>query len=236
MRATLPLTDLVRLRRFPLVTVALVAANVLVWLGYQVPRGLDTSVTQLGFRPCEATGACADTALPWAAQAATSMFAHGGWSHLAGNLVFLGAFAPRLEDRLGRLDLLGLYLAAGLAATGLDAVITLALAPADIGEIPSIGASGAISGVVGAYVILYPFERVLTWVVPALFLRIPALGLLGAWFALQLLEGAYTLGHPDAFVGIAFFAHVGGFATGALATFALAGKALHRGPPAARPA
>jgi membrane associated rhomboid family serine protease len=209
----LPLTDTVRPHRFPLVTIGLVTANVLVWLAYQLPTGVEESVDQIGFRACQLAGNCVEPtqALPLTALAST--FAHGSWSHLIGNMVFLAVFGPRVEDELGRLHYVLLYALAAVGAIALEGGLMLAFAP-DETSIPGIGASGAISGVLGAYLVLFPFQRVLTWLLPAFFFRIPALGLLGVWFILQALEGSYSLSHPGAFVGIAFFAHVGGFLVG----------------------
>jgi membrane associated rhomboid family serine protease len=217
----LPLGDFSPRRRFPFVTVGLVAANLAVWLFYQVPAGIDDSVDTVGFRPCGVNGTCSDSGLPWPVESLASMFAHGSWSHLVGNMVFLVAFGLLVENLLGPARYLLLYLLAGFAADALQGGITLAFAPGDA-DVPSIGASGAISGVIGAYLVARPFERVLTWLMPALFLRIPALGLLGVWFILQALEGVYALSEPGAMVGIAFFAHVGGFLAGVIvATLAL---------------
>jgi membrane associated rhomboid family serine protease len=108
-----------------------------------------------------------------------------------------------------------LYALAAIGSIALEGGLTLGFAP-DEASIPGIGASGAISGVLGAYLVLFPFQRVLTWLIPVFFFRIPALGLLGVWFIFQALEGSYSLSHPDVFVGIAFFAHVGGFLAGAV--------------------
>lgn len=209
----LPLGDFSTPKRFPLVTLALVVANVGVWLAYELPHGIDDAASTLGFRPCGVSGSCSDSGLPWPVEAFTSAFTHGSWSHLVGNMVFLVAFGPLVENLLGPVRYLAMYLVAAFAADALQGGLTLAFAPHD-GDIPDIGASGAISGVIGAYLVARPFERVLTWLIPALFLRIPALGLLGVWFILQALEGAYSLSDPGAVVGIAFFAHVGGFLAG----------------------
>jgi membrane associated rhomboid family serine protease len=237
----LPLTDTVRPRRFPLVTLSLIAANVIVWLAYQVPAGVDESVREVGFRACQLAGNCADQTHSLPVTTLASTFAHGSWSHLVGNMVFLAAFGLRVEDELGRLRYLVLYAAAALGADLLQGGLTLAFAP-DETAIPGIGASGAISGVLGAYLVLYPFQRVLTLIIPVFFFRIPALGLLGVWFVLQALEGTYSLSHPGGFVGIAFFAHVGGFVAGVLLATLFAQRAWPRtlagrhGPGRTRPA
>ena len=217
----LPLGDLTRPRRPPFVTLGLVATNVLVWLVYQVPHGIDHSVSTLGFRPCGVNGSCSDSGLPWPAEVLFSMFGHGSWSHLVGNMVFLLAFGPLVEELLGPVRYLGTYLLCGLAAHALQGGLTLAFVPHD-GNVPNIGASGAISGVLAAFIVARPFERIVSWLLPVLFLRIPALGLIGVWFLLQAIEGSYSLANPAGVVGIAFFAHVGGFIAGlALASFFL---------------
>jgi membrane associated rhomboid family serine protease len=142
----------------------------------------------------------------------TSMFLHGGILHLLGNMLFLWVFGSSVEDRLGHLPYLLFYLLCGLGA-GLTHIV------ANWGStLPSIGASGAISGVMGAYIVLFPFSRILT-LVPLLFFfftfRIPALLMLGYWFAIQFLSGLSTLGEANQ-GGVAWWAHIGGFLMGAL--------------------
>lgn len=218
----LPLTDAVPPRRVPWVTLLLVAANLLVWFAYQLPAGLEASVDEVGFRACSLAGDCSEASESALWTATTCMFAHGGWAHLAGNMVFLLALGPRVEAELGALRYAFLYVAAGYAATLVEGGTQLAFLSAEDANVPSIGASGAISGVIAAYVVLFPFERVLTYLVPMFFLRIPAVALLVVWFALQALEGTYGLTHPEEnWAGIAFFAHVGGFAAGFVLAAAL---------------
>ena len=225
----LPLTDLVRPKRMPVVTASLIVANFVVWLAYEVPHGVETAVATIGSRPCALNGTCPDNhGVPGPATLLTSIFGHASWAHIVGNMVFLAVFGPRVEDRLGHLRFLALYLIAGVGADALFDGTTLAFAaPADA-TVPGIGASGAISGVLAAYVVAHPFERILVWTLPALFLRIPALGLVGIWFVLQALEGAYALSNPDVTVGTAFMAHVGGFLVGTIAQLANSGRL---GPP-----
>lgn len=211
----LPLGNLERPLRFPWVTLGLIVANVLVWVAYEVNVGVDVAAEELGFRPCEVNGSCSQVGQPWALDSLTAMFAHGGWSHLVGNLVFLAALGPLVEGLVGHVRYLLLYLLSGFAADALQGSLTLAFATHEA-EIPNIGASGAISGVVAAFVVARPFDRVVAWVPPCLFVRVPAIALLGVWFVIQTLEGIYTLSHPESVVGIAFFAHVGGFAAGAI--------------------
>ena len=193
----LPLGDLTRPRRFPWVTLGLIVANVTVWLAYELPTGVDAAADALGFKPCGVNGSCRDTGLPWPVESLTSFFIHGSWSHLVGNMVFLAVFGPVVEDLFGLVRYLAMYVVAGFAADALQGGLTLAFAPHE-GTIANIGASGAISGVIAAYVVARPFQRVLTWLMPAFFLRIPALGLLGVWLLLQALEGSYALSHRAA--------------------------------------
>src|SRR5207302_1541066 len=141
-----------------------------------------------------------------------SMFLHGGWLHLLGNMLYLWIFGDNVEDRLGHFRYLLFYLLAG-AAAGLTQV---ALNPTS--QLPTVGASGAIAGVLGAYLVTYPRARVLTFV-PLFFLpwfvEIPAFAYLIFWFLLQLLEGLGSLGAPVAETGgVAVWAHVGGFIAG----------------------
>jgi membrane associated rhomboid family serine protease len=226
----LPLTDTIRPRRLPFATAGLIAANVAVWVAYQLPAGVDQSVREVGFRACQLAGNCAENTQSPILTALGSTFSHGSWSHLVGNMVFLAAFGIRVEDELGRLRYLLLYGLSGLGALLLEAGLVLAFAPGEA-DIPGIGASGAISGVLGAYMVLAPFQRMLTWFMPVFFFRIPALGLLFAWFALQVLEGTYGLSHPGEFVGVAFFAHVGGFLAGALVATLFTSTAWTRSHP-----
>lgn len=224
----LPLTDTVKPRAIPWVTVALILANLLVWLAYQLSAGLEESVDQIGFRACSVTDECAERALPWQLTATTSMFAHGGWAHLVGNMLFLLVFGVRVEGRLGPGPFALLYVASGYLATALQAGVEIAWMEEYV-DVPGIGASGAISGVLGAYLVLFPFARIVSVLLPFFFLRVPALGLLAVWFVLQALEGTYGLTHPDeGFVGVAFFAHVGGFLTGALLATAMAPESWPR--------
>jgi len=232
----LPLTDLVRPKRFPWVTLGLFAANVFLWIAYQLPTGLEESVDRIGFRACSIAGDCVDETLPWAVTATASMFAHGGWAHLVGNMVFLVAFGIRVEDRLGVARYLFLYVVAGYAATALQGGVELMWMAEEDTNIPGIGASGAISGVLGAYLALFPFARIVSVLLPMFFLRVPALALLAVWFALQALEGTYGLTHPEEeFAGIAFFAHVGGFVAGAVLATLMARESWPRALARSRP-
>jgi membrane associated rhomboid family serine protease len=145
---------------------------------------------------------------------ATSMFLHGGWAHIGGNMLYLWIFGDNVEDRLGHVRYLVFYLLCGAAA---------ALAQVYIhggSSVPMIGASGAISGVLGAYLVLFPHSRVLTLIPIVFFLQIvevPAIVLLGVWFLMQLVSGVGSLGARADVGGVAFWAHVAGFVAGLLA-------------------
>jgi rhomboid family protein len=211
----LPLRDNVPTRSRPLVTYALIAANILVWVLYQLPD-LQGSVDELAFHPCEVEGSCRTIGEGWLLTALTSMFLHGGWLHLLGNMLFLWVFGNNVEDALGKLRFLLLYLLGGIAATALQTFITLSYASELDGTIPNVGASGAVSAVLGAYLVLLPRAKVLTLIL--VFLReLPAAFFLLVWFGFQLLDGSAALAHPDRGGGVAFFAHVGGFVFGSLA-------------------
>jgi membrane associated rhomboid family serine protease len=211
----LPLKDNVPTRSRPLVTYALIVANVLVWVLYQLPD-LQRSVDELAYHPCELENTCAQVGQDWPLTALTSMFMHGSWAHLLGNMLFLWIFGNNVEDVLGKLRYLVFYLAGGFAATALQTAVTLSTGTNADAAIPNLGASGAVSAVLGAYLVLLPRASVLTLVF--VFLReIPAILFLGAWFLFQLYDGGYSLEHPEAGGGVAFFAHVGGFVFGALA-------------------
>ena len=144
----------------------------------------------------------------------SSMFLHGGWLHLIGNMWVLWIFGDNVEDRLGHLKYLGFYLLSGLAAALLHIFTNLH------STVPTIGASGAIAGVMGAYFRFFPFARVETLIPPFIlgpFFELPAILFLGFWFILQFYNGALSLGmRGEGFAGVAWWAHVGGFAFGAI--------------------
>jgi membrane associated rhomboid family serine protease len=214
-RAVLPLRDNVPTRHFPLVTVALITANLAVWVGYQLP-GLNESVNELGYHPCEVEDSCPTIGESWPLTVLTSMFLHGSWLHLLGNMLFLWVFGNNVEDAMGRARYLVFYVLAGAVATTTQTIVTLGWGTELEARIPNVGASGAIAGVLGAYFLLLPRARVLTLFVvfPT---ELPAVVLLGLWFVFQLWEGSASFAHPQEGGGIAFFAHVGGFVFGMLA-------------------
>jgi membrane associated rhomboid family serine protease len=213
----IPLRDNVPTRTFPVVTVTLIAINVAVWLFYQLPN-LDRSVQDLAFHPCEVNGSCppgfhGDKG--WWLTALTSMFMHGSWLHIAGNMLFLWIFGNNVEDAMGRFRFLIFYLLGGFAATALQTWVTFHWGQPGDTVIPNLGASGAISAVLGAYFVLLPNASVLTLIF-VFFVHIPAYLFLGFWIFFQLWQGGYSILHPEAGGGVAFFAHVGGFAFGLL--------------------
>jgi membrane associated rhomboid family serine protease len=136
-------------------------------------------------------------------------------------MLFLWIFGNNVEDALGRVRFLLWYLAAGLAATATQTWVTLHYAGAAAASVPNVGASGAIAGVLGAYLLLLPTARVLT-LVGFLILPVPAFLFLGAWFVFQLWDGGFAITHPQAGGGVAFFAHVGGFIFGAATVYLVA--------------
>jgi membrane associated rhomboid family serine protease len=216
----LPLRDSVPTRTTPFLTIGLIAANALMWILYedagQAP-GFQASVNELAYHPCEVENSCATVGQDWPVTSVTSMFMHGSWSHLLGNMLFLWIFGNNVEDVLGRIRFLVFYFLAGFAATATQTFVTLGYGTPQDGEIPNLGASGAIAGVLGAYVLLYPHGRVLTWVIPFFVFEIPAFIYLGIWFVFQLIDGGYAFVRPEAGGGIAYFAHIGGFVFGLLA-------------------
>lgn len=154
----------------------------------------------------------------------TSMFLHGGLFHVAGNMLYLWIFGDNVEDTLGHSRFLVLYLACGVAAV----VAQTAVHPAS--AIPIVGASGAVAGVLGAYLLLFPHAGVWTLLILGFFIRvvrIPAVIVLGLWMAVQLLNGAARCGRPES-GGVAWFAHVGGFLAGLSLLFVLRARAWRR--------
>lgn len=216
-------------RRVPLVTFALIAANVAAWVlvqGAGAPRALAASVCELGLIPGELTGlaapgasvpmgrglACLTDPGPQAEHLFTSMFLHGSWMHLLGNMWFLWLFGNNVEDAMTRPRFILFYLLTGLAADGLQ----VAADPAS--AIPMVGASGAISGVMGGYLLLYPGVKVWTLIPLGVFTRsvaLPAWVMLLYWAGLQLLGGAGRAAAGGGGGGVAFWAHLGGFIAGA---------------------
>src|SRR3954454_5565955 len=227
----IPLSDGIPARRFPFVNVALIAANFAVWIFYELPH-LDSSIFHASFYACTVDGSC-HRPEPWGVSWLTSIFMHGGWSHILGNMLFLAIFGKNVEDAFGHLRYLAFYLAGGFVATMTQTAMTLLAGTAADARVPTLGASGAIAAVLGAYFVLYPQSRVLTLVFVCL-VRIPAYVFLGIWFLLQFVDGSFGLFSAQADGGgTAFFAHVGGFLFGVLVARLLAGASLRAIPDAA---
>ena len=224
----IPLSDGIPARRFPIVNAALIAVNFAVWIFYELPH-LDSSVFHASFYACTVDGACQGPE-PWGLSWLTSIFMHGSWDHILGNMLFLGVFGKNVEDAFGHVRYLAFYLAGGFVATMTQTAMTLLAGTAADARVPTLGASGAIAAVLGAYFVLYPQSRVLTLVVVFL-VRIPAYVFLGIWFLFQLVEGNFGLfsAHANG-GGTAFFAHVGGFLFGVLVVRLLAGASLRAMP------
>jgi len=217
----IPLKDDNPRRTFPIVTILLIAVNTIVFL-YEVslpPRTGQQLVFQMGLIPARVpallTGQAAltlGTVEQTLSPFFTSMFLHGGWLHLIGNMWFLWLFGDNVEDYFGHVGYLFFYLICGLGAGFTHTLMNLG------STIPSIGASGAISGVLGAYIVLFPRARVLTLVPLIIFfftVWLPAAVILGYWFVLQFLAGLTSVGTQQQ-GGVAVWAHVGGFLLGVL--------------------
>jgi rhomboid family protein len=239
----IPLHDSVPTRRRPILTVALIVVNLAVFIwsqsastqmlqtngGVQPVDGFTAVTAEYGFVPCELTMRCPDGDdtvqlgrftdgtpavvrvhhVPVLLTILTSMFMHGGWEHVLGNMLFLWIFGNNVEDRVGRRRFLVFYLLGGLAASALQ----LAAGPSS--DVPNIGASGAIAAVLGGYLLLYPTAAVVTYIPPFFFIPLPAMFFLIGWFALQILAASSgQVGSAGG--GVAYFAHIGGFAFGLL--------------------
>lgn len=201
------------------VTYLLIAINVLVFLFQSTldPNALQAFYNQWAVIPAQILqGQQLHTLL-------TAMFLHGGWLHLIGNLLFLWVFGDNVEAVLGHVGYLIFYLAGGLAASAAH----IMLSPGS--TIPSLGASGAIAAILGAYIVMFPGSQIRTLVMLGFFMRVtrlPALIFLGIWFVTQLFSGVATLGPETAQTsGVAFWAHIGGFIFGLAGGFLLRGMA-----------
>lgn len=215
----LPLRDNLPTRRFPVVTVALIAANVLAFVLYQDAgegRGFFSSLDELAYHPCEVDSTCRQIGESWPLTAFTAMFLHAGWGHLAGNMLFLWIFGNNVEDTLGRGRYLLFYVLGGLAATATQTIVTLGWGTPEDAALPNVGASGAIAAVLGAYFLLFPHGRVLTLVLPFFLFPLPAFLFLGIYFLFQLVIGGLSFVSPGTGGGVAYFAHLGGIGFGLL--------------------
>ena len=234
-----PLKDDIPTRSTPVVTVGLIVLNGLAFLyqfsltagGAAGAGAAPQLILEFGLVPCRLTGLCADgPGLPSPVLTIfTSMFLHGGLFHIGGNMLYLWIFGNNVEDTLGHGRFLLFYLFCGVAAALAQTVVGPGSA------VPMVGASGAVSGVLGAYLLLFPHASVLTLVIFGLFIRIvriPALVVLGFWIVVQFINGFLTVSvaavRGGEAGGVAWFAHIGGFVAGMLLLFVLRPPAPRR--------
>jgi membrane associated rhomboid family serine protease len=223
----IPLSDHLPRRTTPFVTFLLIAVNVLFFF-WELSLGpdLERALFAVAFIPARFWSS------PYLGlnlmRLLVSMFLHGGWLHLGGNMLYLWIFGDNVEDRLGHFKFAIFYLLCGFLATMTHAVM------APDSRIPAVGASGAIAGVLGAYIVLFPRARVTTLIPIFVFItvrEIPAVVVLGLWFVLQLFTGVAAIGVPEAqnVGGVAYFAHIGGFIAGMVLVVIMGGR--RRPPP-----
>ncbi len=221
-----PLRDTIPSSRFPAVTLGLIVVNVVVFLAELSlsAHSLDAVFSQWGVVPCTLTGSCpgrlrlsrgllAVAAPPPYLTMVSSLFLHGGWMHIIGNMWSLWIFGDNVEDRMGRGAFLSFYLLSGLAAGALHVAFNTR------SPVPTVGASGAIAGVMGAYLLLFPHARVVTLVPIFIFVQtieLPAVAFLGFWFVSNLWSGLGALVASTRAGGVAWWAHIGGFVVGCL--------------------
>jgi membrane associated rhomboid family serine protease len=225
----IPLTDHIRRRSFWAITLLIIVVNFWVFfLELSMGRELNHVIRVYGLIPARYTvpGVFARPPGLTIAPIFISMFLHGGWLHILGNMLFLFVFGRSIEDRFGHFSFLLLYLVSGVAA----ALVQIAVSPHS--RVPTIGASGAIAGVLGAYFICYPRARITTLIPLFIFfwtVQLPAILLLGYWFLIQFIAGFAMLSIQTAAAGgVAWWAHIGGFTCGALLAFILPPQ--RRGP------
>ncbi len=232
-----PLKDLNPTERFPFVTVGLIAVNAIVFI-YELTlgQGLDTFFAAFGMVPYEIThstdlvGSAKGLPIVHAPGPSfvqltilTSMFLHGGFFHILGNMLYLWVFGNNIEDLLGPVKFLLFYLLCGFAAAGAHILTD----PSS--TVPTVGASGAVSGVLGAYLIVHPRAKVLTLLFLGIIIRpmlVPAGVILVLWFVLQIFSGVASLSTGIQGGGVAWFAHIGGFIAGIVLVKLMAGQRL----------
>ena len=205
--------DNTRVRGLPVVTYSLIALNVVIFM-LQLSGG-DQFIKDWAFIPSRFSAAPAANAVT----IFTAMFMHGGWLHLFSNMLFLWIFGDNVEDRFGHLSFLVFYLLVGVAAT----FAQFTFAPGS--SVPNVGASGAIAGVLGAYLLMFPQSRV-NVLLGRQIVAMPAVIVLGLWIVLQLFSGVGTIAYTDETAdvgGVAYMAHIGGFVAGLLLTFLFRG-------------
>ncbi len=210
----IPIRDINPTRRFPVVTVGLIVVNALVFF-FELsltPYELNRTFRTAGLVPYQVTH---NLGVPVALDFITAMFLHGGWLHIVSNMLYLWIFGNNVEDVIGRVRFLVFYLLTGILASLAQVVVS------PEAQVPTVGASGAIAGVLGAYLVLFPRTQVQVIVLFFYFIRlvqVPAVVVLGFWFVLQFFNGVASLGMPD-MGGVAYFAHIGGFVAGLILIF-----------------
>ncbi|HJX61893.1 MAG TPA: rhomboid family intramembrane serine protease [Dehalococcoidia bacterium] len=217
----IPVGDNVRSRTFPYVNLAIIIANFLVFF-YELSLGneVDSFLRDWGVVPGLVTDYFdhpGDHPYRVLFTPITSMFIHGGWFHILGNMIFLWVFGDNVEDAIGHVSYLFFYVLAGIAAATAQIWVDTGSA------VPMVGASGAIAGVLGGYVVLYPRATIAAVIFPFFFwaFPVPAFVLIGLWFFLQLLNGAASIGTAvGASEGVAWWAHIGGFLAGLVLVWA----------------
>ena len=212
-----PIRDSVPSQTFPIVNILIIVTNTVIFV-YEVSLGpeLEALFGSYGLIPTRFFQLLANhpsdvvnIGFPFF----SSMFLHGGWAHFIGNMWFLWIFGDNVEDRMGHGRYIFFYLLMGIGAGAVH------LAFNTDSSVPTIGASGAISGVMGAYLMLYPGGRVTTYIPPFFFLAVPAFLFLILWMVLQTFQGLASLGLPSSAGGVAWWAHIGGFVLGAVLVF-----------------
>ncbi len=235
MALLIPIRDINPHRRFPVVTLLLIAANVLVFLATTDSLfGVgEEAAFRYGAVPCDIVGRCPqlsqvlETTFPSRSplmSVLTSMFMHGDILHLGFNMLFLWVFGNNVEDRLGRIRFPIFYLVTGIAASFAHIVFSTG------SQVPTVGASGAISGVLGAYIVLWPAATIISLVPLGFFffsVRTPAWVSLGLWFVVQLLGTGAGLGRAGDQGGVAYLAHIGGFLAGLILIIPFGGRRTH---------
>ena len=211
----IPIRDNIPTRHTPVVTLAIIGLNAYVYLKEFLlgPWGGQRFILYFGLIPCGLTGACEVVGRAFSSEMTliTSMFVHAGFFHFAGNMLYLWTFGNNVEDAMGKVRFTIFYLLSGFGA----AFAQILANPAS--RIPMVGASGAVSGVLGAYLLLFPQARVLTVIPLGFFLpmiHVPAVIVLGLWILVQVVNGLLTFNFQGG--GVAWFAHIGGFAVGLL--------------------
>lgn len=210
----IPIRDEIKTKRIPFVNYTLIAINIIVFLIMVLnPAKIDSIVMGNALIPTDVTQGFKISVLK---NFITAMFMHAGWMHLISNMLYLWIFGDNIEDRLGHVGYLLFYLAAGIFASGLHIFFN------PTSNIPSLGASGAIAGVLGAYLIFYPQSKVYTFIPFGYFMRLrplPAIVVLGLWFVMQIFSGVGSMMAQGQGGGVAYWAHIGGFVFGLLIGF-----------------